>query len=154
MLGLGGAMEPLAGGRSWPDSPGEALAILIGIVCAWAIGAGVVVLVGWFLSWWCFSNRPKALRRRLEKESAEFRERWPLEQLGYAPYVELSKEAQRCWALIFILEESDDSTEYSSGAGASSSDFVALRSWVDVIVMAMNSAADRDQQAAVGRYSR
>ena len=152
MLALGGAIEPLSG-RSWPDSPEEALANLIALVCAVAIGAGLVALVGWFLWWWCFTNRPRAYRRQLEKRSAEFRTRWPREQLGCAPYVELSQEAQRCWTLILMLEDLDNSAIYPRGAEGLSSDITALRHWVDVVVVALNSAADRDRQTTVGGYS-
>ncbi|WP_131721911.1 MULTISPECIES: hypothetical protein [Mycolicibacterium] len=145
-------MEPLSG-RSWPDSPEEALANLIALVCAVGIGAGLVGLVGWFLWWWCFTNRPNAYRRRLEKESAEFRARWPQEQLGNAPYVSLSEEAQRCWALIFVLEDLDNSTKHSTDVERISKDISTLHHWVDAVVVALNAAADRESQAAVGRYS-
>ncbi|WKG04251.1 hypothetical protein [Mycolicibacterium sp. HK-90] len=152
MLGLGGAMEPLAGGRSWPDSPEEALAILIVIVCAWAIGAGLVALAGRFLWWWCFTNRPNAYRQRLEKGSAGFRARWPREQLGSAPYVELTQEAQRCWAMILMAEELDNSAECAPDAEGLSMDIAELRHWVELVVLALNSAADRERRVAVGGY--
>ncbi|WP_142253992.1 hypothetical protein [Mycobacterium sp. NS-7484] len=150
MLALAVAIEPLSG-RSWPDTPEEALANLIALVCAVAIGAGLVGLVGWFLWWWCFTNRPNAYRRRLEKESAEFRTRWPQDQLNFAPYSELSDEAQRCWALIFVLEHSDNSKSYPHGAEGSK--ISELRHWIDTVVAALNSAAERERQPATGRYS-
>lgn len=152
MLALGGAMEPLSG-RSWPDSPEEALSNLIVLICAVAITAALIGLVGWFLWWWCFTNRPKAYRRRLEKQSAEFRTRWPQEQLAYAPSAELSKEAQRCWALILVLEDSDTATDAPRGSDEPSSDISALHHWVNAVVVALNSATDRERQGAVGRFS-
>jgi hypothetical protein len=148
MLALGGAMEPLSG-RSWPDTPEEALLDLIVLVCAVAISTALIALVGWFLRWWCFTNRPNAYRRRLEKRSAEFRARWPREQLSCAPFAELSEEAHRCWALIFILEDMASSRR----SGGISTDTSALHHWVDTVVVALNSAADRERHAAVGRQS-
>ncbi|WP_139335179.1 hypothetical protein [Mycobacterium sp. GA-1841] len=150
MLAVAVAIGPLSG-RSWPDTPEEALANLIALICAVATGAGLVVLVGWFLRWWCFTNRPSAYRRRLEKRSAEFRARWPQEQLGYAPYSELCAEAQRCWALVFVLEDSDNPKEQPPGAD--SSDLPALHHWIDIVIAALNSAAERERQPATGRNS-
>lgn len=152
MLALTGAIGPLSG-RSWPDSPEEALANLIALVCAVVIGAGLVGLVGCFLWWWCFTNRPNAYRRRLKRGSAEFRTRWPQEQLGHAPYIELSKEAQRSWTLIFMLEDLENSKDQPPGVRPLSPEISALHNWLDAVVAALNSAADREQQAAVGRYS-
>ncbi|QZH66295.1 hypothetical protein [Mycolicibacterium farcinogenes] len=147
MLALGGAIGPLSG-RSWPDSPEAALANLIVLVCAVVISVALIALAGWFLWWWAGTNRPNAYRRRLEKRSAKFRARWPQEQLTYAPFVELSNEAQRCWTLILMREDSEE----SSDVAGLSNDVSELRHWVDAVVGALNSAADQDRQAAIGRY--
>ena len=140
MLVLSGGFVPLSG-RSWPDTPEEALARVVAI----AILAAVVVPIACWIWWWFNTNRPNASRLRLEKESAEFRARWPGDQLGRAPYGELDAEAQRCWLLILLLEERKLD---ANGAVEPSKDIAAVRYWIDSVVAALNTAAARDRQAA------
>ncbi|OBF44337.1 hypothetical protein A5719_07675 [Mycolicibacterium peregrinum] len=128
-------------GRSWPDTPQEALAGVIFL----ALLAAVVVPAACWVLWWFTTNRPMACRRRLEKESAEFRARWPADQLGRTPYEALDEEAQRCWLLVLLLEERKLDT-YS--AEEPTRDVAAVRNWIDRVVVALNEAAARDRQAA------
>ncbi|BBX28317.1 hypothetical protein GCM10009632_08110 [Mycolicibacterium alvei] len=128
-------------GRSWPDTPQEALAGVIFL----ALLAAVVIPAACWVWWWFTTNRPMACRRRLEKESAEFRARWPADQLGRAPYGALDEEAQRCWLLVLLLEERKLDTY---NAEASAKDVAAVRHWIDRVVVALNEAAARDRQAA------
>ena len=140
MLVLSGGFVPLSG-RSWPDTPQEALAGLIFL----SILAAVVVPIACWIWWWFNTNRPNACRLRLEKESAEFRARWPADQLGRAPYGELGAEAQRCWLLILLLEERKFE---ASAAVEPSKDIAAVRHWIDRVVAALNAAAARGRQNA------
>lgn len=143
MLVLTGGFIPLSG-RSWPDTPQEALARVIFLV----ILAAVVVPAVCWVWWWFTTSRPMACRRRLEKESAEFRARWPAGQLGRAPYGELDKEAQRCWLLVLLLEE----RKYDiAGTEGSSKDIDAVRHWISLVVTALNAAAARDRQDSISR---
>ncbi|WP_166907519.1 hypothetical protein [Mycobacterium sp. DL440] len=143
MLVLRGGSIPLSG-RSWPDTPQEALARVIFLV----ILAAVVVPAVCWVWWWFNTNRPTACRRRLEKESADFRARWPADQLGRAPYGELDKEAQRCWLLVLLLEE----RKYDiTGTEVFSRDIDAVRHWISMVVTALNAAAARDRQDFIAR---
>lgn len=145
MLVLGGGFVPLAI-RTWPDTPEEALVRAIGVSTL----VGLMILATWWSFRWFNKNRPRAYRRRLEKESAEFRARWPQEQLVLAPYVELDKEAQRCWQLTLLLEGYNLD---SPGSEETFNDIAAVRHWTATVVEGMNVAAARDQQAAIGRDS-
>lgn len=107
MLVLGGGFVPLAI-RTWPDTPEEALARAIGVSTV----VGLMILATWCSFRWFNRNRPQAYRRRLDTESAEFRAHWPHAQLVHAPYMELNKEAQRCWRLVLMAGDrlSDNGT--------------------------------------------
>ncbi len=107
----GGGFVPLSG-RSWPDTPQEALARVIFLI----ILAAVVIPAACWVWWWFNTNRPSAYRRGLERESAEFRVRWPDDQLSGAPYRELDKEAQRCWSLLLLLEERQSDMRRNQGS--------------------------------------
>lgn len=135
MLLLRGGFIPLSG-RSWPDTPQEALARVIFLII---LAAVVIPAVSW-VWWWFNTNRPNACRRGLEIESAEFRAKWPADQLGRAPYSELDKEAQRCWLLLLLLEERE---LVARGAEQRAKDIVALRYWINTVVAALNAAAAR-----------
>ncbi|OMC34058.1 hypothetical protein A5740_10455 [Mycobacterium sp. GA-1841] len=141
MLVLGDAFMSLSA-RSWPDTPGEALARFIAICLLMAI----ILPSAAGLLWWFNTNRPAAYRRRLEQGSAEFRVRWPADQLGYAPYGELDKEAQRCWMILLLLEEG---MLVARDSEKRAKDIAAVRHWISIVVAALNAAAARDRQAAV-----
>lgn len=136
MLLLGGGFVPLSG-RSWPDTPQEALARVIFLI----ILAAVVIPAACWVWWWFNTNRPSAYRRGLERESAEFRVRWPDDQLSGAPYRELDKEAQRCWSLLLLLEERQSDVRRNQGLDS----LAALRHRIDTVVAALNAAAARDR---------
>ncbi|QRY52814.1 hypothetical protein [Mycolicibacterium septicum] len=141
MLDLAGGFAPLSI-RTWPDTPEEALVRAIGV----AMLFGVIILATWWNLWWFNENRPNAYRRRLEKESAEFRARWPEERLTCAPYLELDEEAQRCWLLVLLMEGRNHGPSDSEHA---SKDIATVRHWITTVVAAMNVAADRDRRAAI-----
>ncbi|MCV7387735.1 hypothetical protein [Mycolicibacterium porcinum] len=140
MLVLGGGFVPLSG-RSWPDTPQEALARAIFLILL----AAVIIPAVYWVCWWFTTNRPMACQRQLAKASAEFRARWPAGQLNCAPYDQLDEEAERCWLLILLLEERQLE---ATGGDESSIDVAAVRHWLDSVVAALNAAAARDRQAA------
>lgn len=146
MLALTGGFVPLSI-RTWPDTPEEALVRALGVAMLFA----VIILATWWNLWWFNENRPNAYRRRLEKESAAFRTRWPGERFADAPYLELDQEAQRCWLLVLLLEGSNRSSDHSELAFK---DIAAVRHWMSTVVAAMNAAADRDSRATGERRPR
>ncbi|WP_157561244.1 hypothetical protein [Mycobacterium sp. E802] len=146
MLVLGDAFISLSA-RSWPDTPEEALARFIAICLLLAV---VLPSAGW-LWWWFNMNRPASYRRRLERRSAEFRARWPADQLGRAPYGELDKEAQRCWLILLLLEEGK---LIASNSEERAREIAAVRHWIALVVAALNTATARDPQAAIAEGSR
>ena len=124
--------------RSWPDTPEEYLSSSIGLL----IFVGTLALSGF-----CFLQFMKAWRRayeaRLIRESREFRARWPREQLGQAPYVELEAEIERSWQLVQLLEAR---AVWANGGREALGDSAAVRGWASSLAGLLNTAALRERQ--------
>lgn len=103
--------EAVAAARSWPDTPEEYLSSAIAVLCLVGFGGLAMFCVFRFMTAW-----RKSYETRLVTESEQFRTRWPADRLWHAPYAELEAEAERCWQLVFLIEERAGSGDRSNAA--------------------------------------
>lgn len=130
------AVEFVARGRL-PSTPGEWLGVLAFFA---VIGTTFVLMQFW--AGRRASTQLAAQEARLTTESAQFRSRWPAQQLWQAPYAELEAEAERCWRIIFVLERRQGIARRLQGSDVGAQ-IVALRGWITTVVNAMHAVASR-----------
>lgn len=109
----------------------------IGLTCF----LGILALSGFcfmrFMSGW-----RKAYESRLLRESEDFRNKWPAERLGQAPYLELEREAERCWQLALLIEE----RTALGGDQDAPGQLAAARSRAGALAGALNNASANGQR--------
>lgn len=128
---------PTAGGRSLPNTPEEWVSLSIGLACFLGILAVSMFCFIRFMSGW-----RKAYESRLLRESEEFRSSWPTERLAKAPYLELQREAERCWQLALLIEE----RTALSGDRDALGKLAATRSRAVALAGALNNASSNGQR--------
>lgn len=128
------AAEFIARGRL-PSTAGEWL----GLLAAFAVMGTTLLLVRFWVVRRA-SNRLDAQEARFTTESAQFRSRWPVQLLWQAPYAELETEAQRCWRLVFVLEQRRDAAGRAR-RGDIDAQITAVRGWFTTVVNAMNAVS-------------
>lgn len=130
------AVEFVARGRL-PSTAGEWL----GLLAAFAV-MGTTLLLVRFWAGRSASKRLDAQEARFTAESTQFRSCWPVQLLWQAPYAELEAEAQRCWRLVFVLEQQRHVAGRGRG-GDVDAEITAVRGWITTVVNAMNAAVSR-----------
>lgn len=73
--------------------------------------------------------------------------------VGIRAFCRIEQGSAAVLGLILVLEDSDNATDAPRGSDEPSSDISALHHWVNAVVVALNSATDRERQGAVGRFS-
>ncbi|MGW4096310.1 hypothetical protein [Mycobacterium sp. NPDC004974] len=130
------AAEFVARGRL-PSTPGE----WFGVLTFFAVIGTTFALMHFWVGR-RGSARLGAQEARLRSESAQFRSQWPAQQLWQAPYADLEAEAERCWRIIFVLEQRRDS-DGGGRRGDFDAQIAALRGWITTVVNAMNAVTSR-----------